>query len=103
MAVTDVNTGGQNVLVCTAAADSYTAPNDRRIHITGVRWVGTAVAATDHLVIQNGSSQTVFEDYAMAAAGATYSRESKVFRDCTYWSTFSVPTMSSGTLYVYYD
>jgi len=103
MAVTDVTSNPGNVVVLTAQGDSWSAPGDRRFKITGIRWVGVAVAATDHLVIQNAASKTVYEDYCNCAAGASYGRESKVFKEFTYWSSFTISTLSSGTVYIYYE
>ena len=102
MAVSDYNTGGINVVVCTAAADTYTPANDRRIALVGIRWCGVAAAVTDRLVIQNAASQTIFEAYAGAAVGSGYTVESKIFQEMMYLSTFTVQTMSSGTVYLYY-
>ncbi len=84
-------------------ASGGSAANERRIKLTGIRWVGTSVAATDRCVIQNRAGHTIWDSYHGTAAGVGFTVESKIFKELTYVDYLKVSTLGSGTVYFYYE
>jgi len=72
---------------------------ERRLKLTGIRWVGNG-AATDHCVVTNRAGHTIWEAYAGAAQ---YVVESKIFKELTYIDYIAFTTLTSGTVYFYYE
>ncbi len=76
--------------------DTTGAKTSAEIRVARIAWKNATTLSHTVLVV-DGSGKTIFEDFA---SGAVYNVSEPIGRVCT---GFSVTTLNSGKLYVYFD
>ena len=85
------------LVIDTAAATAITTGTFK---INMIRWVSTSASAGDSAVVQNAASNTL---WASLAAGANHIDETSFTRKPLIFVGLIVPTLTSGTLYLYVE